>query len=141
MHVLALNMFSPLNRTMISVISGINNVCCIMAIRYIDCRRKSLKIPKGQSESENRQHNGQKKKYKTWKNRRISDSHYQTESFNRVHLFMSDRGGVRWLFCTIPQSSYANYVMSYHGWLEIRILCPSGATCPSADCCFSELVL
>ena len=131
-------MFSPLNRTMISVISGINNVCCIMAISYIDCRRKSLKIPKGQSD---RQHNGQKKKYKTWKNQPISDSHYQTESLNRVHLFISDRGDVRWLFCTIPQSSYANYVMSYHGWLEIRIMCPSGATCLSVYGCFSELSL
>jgi hypothetical protein len=26
-------------------------------------------------------------------------------------------------------------------WLEIRIMCPSGATCLPADCCFSELVL
>ena len=25
-------------------------------------------------------------------------------------------------------------------WLRIRIMCPSGATCPSADCCCSELV-
>jgi hypothetical protein len=27
------------------------------------------------------------------------------------------------------------------GWLEIRIICPSGATCLSADCCYSELAL
>ena len=27
------------------------------------------------------------------------------------------------------------------GWLEIRIMCPSGATCLPADCCFSELAL
>ena len=26
-------------------------------------------------------------------------------------------------------------------WLGIRIMCPSGATCLSADCCFSELTL
>jgi hypothetical protein len=25
------------------------------------------------------------------------------------------------------------------GWLEIRIMCPSWATCLSMDCCFSEL--
>ncbi len=25
------------------------------------------------------------------------------------------------------------------GWLGIRIMCPSGSTCLSADCCFSEL--
>ena len=27
------------------------------------------------------------------------------------------------------------------GWLGIRIMCLSGATCLSADCCFSELAL
>ena len=27
------------------------------------------------------------------------------------------------------------------GWLGIRIMCPSGATCLSADCCFSKLAL
>jgi len=27
------------------------------------------------------------------------------------------------------------------GWLGIRIMCPSGAICISADCCFSELAL
>jgi hypothetical protein len=26
-------------------------------------------------------------------------------------------------------------------WLEIRIMCPNGATCLSVDCCFSELAL
>ena len=27
------------------------------------------------------------------------------------------------------------------GWLGIRIICPSGATCLPADCCFCELAL
>ena len=27
------------------------------------------------------------------------------------------------------------------GWLEIRIKCPSGATCLPADCCFSDVAL
>ena len=27
------------------------------------------------------------------------------------------------------------------GWLGIRIICPSGATCLSVDCCFSALAL
>ena len=27
------------------------------------------------------------------------------------------------------------------GWLGIRIMCPSGATCLPEDCCFSELAL
>jgi hypothetical protein len=25
------------------------------------------------------------------------------------------------------------------GWLGIRLMCPSGATCLPADCCFSEI--
>ena len=29
--------------------------------------------------------------------------------------------------------------LSKAGWLGIRIMCPSGATCLPADCCFSEL--
>ena len=27
------------------------------------------------------------------------------------------------------------------GWLGIRMMCSSGATCLSVDCCFSELAL
>jgi hypothetical protein len=27
------------------------------------------------------------------------------------------------------------------GWLGIRIMCPSGVTCLSVECCFSELAL
>jgi hypothetical protein len=27
------------------------------------------------------------------------------------------------------------------GWLRIRIMCPSGETCLSVNCCFSELAL
>ena len=27
------------------------------------------------------------------------------------------------------------------GWLGIRLMCQSGATCLAADCCFSELTL
>jgi hypothetical protein len=30
---------------------------------------------------------------------------------------------------------------SKDGWLGIRIMCPSGATCLPVDCCFSELAL
>ena len=32
-------------------------------------------------------------------------------------------------------------VRSKTGWLRIRVMCWSGATCLPADCCFSELVL
>jgi len=27
------------------------------------------------------------------------------------------------------------------GWLGIKIMCPSGTTCLSADCCFRQLAL
>jgi hypothetical protein len=30
---------------------------------------------------------------------------------------------------------------SKDGWLGLRIMCPSGATCLSTDCCISELAL
>jgi len=33
----------------------------------------------------------------------------------------------------------ANMRFYFNDWLRIRIMCPSGATCLSADCCFSEL--
>ena len=39
--------------------------------------------------------------------------------------------------CCSPLSTYIKQT----GWLEIRNICPSGATCLSADCCFSELAL
>jgi hypothetical protein len=31
--------------------------------------------------------------------------------------------------------------MTKTGWLGIRIMCPNGATCLLADCCFIELAL
>ena len=33
------------------------------------------------------------------------------------------------------------FSVKYAGWLGIRIMCPSGATCLPADCYFSDLVL
>jgi hypothetical protein len=32
-------------------------------------------------------------------------------------------------------------VIDMPGWLGIKIICPSGPTCISADCCFSEVAL
>ena len=32
-------------------------------------------------------------------------------------------------------------VIDMLGWLGIKIMCPSGPTCISADCCFSEVAL
>ena len=32
-------------------------------------------------------------------------------------------------------------VKAKNGWLGIRIICASGATCLPADCCFSEIAL
>ena len=36
---------------------------------------------------------------------------------------------------------YANWYLLFTGWLENMIMCPSGASCLSTDCCFSELEL
>jgi len=45
------------------------------------------------------------------------------------------------VFVASPLSTQYNEVREKSGWLGIRIMCPSGATCLSADCCFSELAL
>ena len=47
-----------------------------------------------------------------------------------------DRG-----FETIKFVFIASLLSAKTGWLGIRIMCPSGATCLSVDCCFSELAL
>jgi len=39
----------------------------------------------------------------------------------------------------LSMQHYGERAMS--DWLEISIMCQSGTTCPSADCCFSELAL
>ena len=39
-----------------------------------------------------------------------------------------------------PNTSYEG-VRAKSGWLGIRIMCPSGATCLPVDYCFSELAL
>ena len=36
---------------------------------------------------------------------------------------------------------YANWYLLFTGLLENMIMCPSGASCLSTDCCFSELAL
>ena len=38
-----------------------------------------------------------------------------------------------------PVSTQLSGVRAKTGWLGTRIMCPSGATCPPTDCCFSEL--
>jgi len=45
---------------------------------------------------------------------------------------------IKLVFVASPQHEG---VRANTGWLGIRIMCPSGATCLSADGCFSELVL
>ena len=59
-----------------------------------------------------------------------------------------DRGFEPWLgqtkdykigFCCFSAKHAAERVKA--GWLGIKIMCPSGATCLPADCCFSELAL
>jgi hypothetical protein len=44
-------------------------------------------------------------------------------------------------FITSPLSTQHFVVKAKTGWLGIRIMCPSGATCLSVDCGFSELAL
>ena len=38
-------------------------------------------------------------------------------------------------------STHASLKRAKTVWLGIRIMCPKGTTCLSADCCFSELAL
>ena len=46
---------------------------------------------------------------------------------------------MKWVFVAPPLSTQNYGERTKTGWLGIRIMCPSGATCLSADCCFSEL--
>ena len=46
---------------------------------------------------------------------------------------------IKWVFVAPPLSTQNYGGRAKTGWLGIRIMCPSGATCLSADCCFSEL--
>jgi len=43
------------------------------------------------------------------------------------------------VFSASPLSTQLYGIRANAGWFEIRIMCPSGATCLLVDCCFSEL--
>jgi hypothetical protein len=43
--------------------------------------------------------------------------------------------------CCFSAKYAALWSIAKTGWLRICIMCPSGATCLPADCCFSELGL
>jgi len=45
------------------------------------------------------------------------------------------------VFVASPISTQYKGGRSKTGWLGIGIMCPNGATCLSADCCFNELAL
>ena len=45
-----------------------------------------------------------------------------------------EKGGID----TEYQSKQLKKISATTGWLQIRKICPSGATCMSTDCCFSE---
>ena len=45
------------------------------------------------------------------------------------------------VFVASPLSMQHKGEIARTGWLGIRIMCPSGATCLTADCCFSEPAL
>ena len=52
-----------------------------------------------------------------------------------------------WLDCSLVSSAVDRGLLSRQqqeeitrtGWLGIRIMCPSGTTCLSVDCCFCEI--
>ena len=44
------------------------------------------------------------------------------------------------VFVASPLSTHHKGERAKTGWNGIRIMCPSGATCLPADCCFGELV-
>jgi hypothetical protein len=48
---------------------------------------------------------------------------------------------IKLVFVASPLSTRYYGERAKTGWLGIGIMCPSGATCLSADCCFSELAL
>ena len=48
---------------------------------------------------------------------------------------------IKLVFVASPLSTQHLGERTKTSWLGIRIMCPSGATCLSADCCFSELAL
>ena len=49
--------------------------------------------------------------------------------------------GSKLVFVAFPLSTQHSGERAMAEWLGIRIMCPSGATCLPADCCFSELAL
>jgi hypothetical protein len=48
---------------------------------------------------------------------------------------------IKLIFVVSPLSKQHEGERAKTGWLGIRIICPSGATCLSVDCCFRELAL
>ena len=46
---------------------------------------------------------------------------------------------IKLVFVDSPLSTQRSRERTKTGWLGIRIMCPSGSTCLSSDCCFSEL--
>ena len=57
-------------------------------------------------------------------------------NYGRVKLMT-----IKLVFVTSPLSMQHERERTKTGWLGIRLMCPSGETCLSADCCFSELAL
>ena len=48
---------------------------------------------------------------------------------------------IKLVFVAFPLSTQQSGVRAKTGWLEIKIMCPSGVTCLPTDCCFSGLAL
>ena len=45
---------------------------------------------------------------------------------------------IKLVFVASPLSTHHSGKRAKTGWLEIRIMCPSGAICLPADCCFNK---
>jgi len=48
---------------------------------------------------------------------------------------------IKFVFVAPLLSMQHKRVRAKTGWVGIRIMCPSGATCQPTDCCFSEIAL
>ena len=74
-----------------------------------------------------------------------------SQNWNRIGCVMVsvlvssvvDRGfeTIKLVFVASPLGTQHKGERAKIGWLAIRILCPSGTTCLSTDCCFSELAM
>ena len=75
----------------------------------------------------------------------LSDYYLQRTYLSRVRQIVGSSPGrvkpktIQLVFVVSPLSTHHLGERANTGWLGIKIMCRSGATCLPADCCFSEL--